>query len=762
MPSEAQNYCECLKRYIDMKTKNTQSSTGNRSETVTEGIFREFYGLGAFIEKSAIPSHYGFKSKRGTGYKGYPDFFRDNKEEDFVVVVEAKANDFKLANEEVLWYATMNNIDKDIVAISISGQSEKSYKSNTYILIGGRECKVIETDDKLLPLKSIVEVYRKEKYGEYISTSSLKSTINHLNKDFQKKGIKDAERSLFFAGLMIALKDGTFARTYKNIEEPTKEERESATYKLIDAHNLNNAILDAIVRQISNKINNLSKEYNWKDRFSFIKNIDIQLYEYKEIIDKIEKKIFHPFRMDEKQDILGRAYKIFLSKAGKIDNKNIILTPDHIKSLMVDLARLDVKDVVIDTCTGSGGFLMEAMEVLIDKAKNSTATIDRIKEEQLIGFETDPTLFALACSNMFLHGDGRTNLIFGSSLVEEDDSVFVSIKEMKPNKCIINPPYENNLPILFVQKAIDFLEPNGKLVIIMPTPTLNRNIGGATEQILKIAKLDFVIKMPNNLFSEQGRTVNTSIFGFTKTPHEKSDKVIFYNMDDDGFVSVQHKGRIDKYGKWKAIRDNIIARIKHNSEVEAEYVLRSIYDGDILNCYGIKSRETGGNLVKIGMLFKKEKGTLQSDNCIDGEYNFITASEEWKRHYTFDHDCEALVYAVAAGGSLGRSHYVSGKFIASNLCLVLTSKNNEEYPVDLQFYNMYFNKIRKKIVNELADGTSKLTINAEELMNYYIEYFPIEVQKEMVKYYNENVMPAKKHLIEVEKEMSNKIELLLL
>ena len=85
----------------------------------------------------------------------------------------------------------------------------------------------------------------------------------------------------------------------------------------------------------------------------------------------------------------------------------------------------------------------------------------------------------------------------------------------------------------------------------MPTPTLNKNIGGMTDEILSMAKLDFVIKMPNNLFSEQGRSVNTSIFGFTKTPHEKSDKVIFYNMDDDGLVSIQHKGRVDKYNKWE-------------------------------------------------------------------------------------------------------------------------------------------------------------------------------------------------------------------
>jgi len=34
------------------------------SETVTENIFRDFYGANTFIEKSAIPSGYGFTSKK--------------------------------------------------------------------------------------------------------------------------------------------------------------------------------------------------------------------------------------------------------------------------------------------------------------------------------------------------------------------------------------------------------------------------------------------------------------------------------------------------------------------------------------------------------------------------------------------------------------------------------------------------------------------------------------------------------------------------
>ena len=55
---------------------------------------------------------------------------------------------------------------------------------------------------------------------------------------------------------------------------------------------------------------------------------------------------------------------------------------------------------------------MESMETMIELAEGDPTKIREIRENQLIGFEIDSVLFALACSNMFLHGDGRTNLIY--------------------------------------------------------------------------------------------------------------------------------------------------------------------------------------------------------------------------------------------------------------------------------------------------------------------------------------------------------------
>ncbi len=123
----------------------------------------------------------------------------------------------------------------------------------------------------------------------------------------------------------------------------------------------------------------------------------------------------------------------------------------------------------------------------------------------------------------------------------------------------------------------------------------------------------------------------------------------------------------------------------------------------------------------ISELFEFSKGTLQSSKATPGQYPFITAAEEWKTHKTYTHDCEALIFAMAASGSLGRTHYIKGKFISSDLCFILTPK--EGIKLDLNFYHRLFNFLRQDIVKKLATGTSKLAINQTSFGAYKLPYF---------------------------------------
>ena len=123
----------------------------------------------------------------------------------------------------------------------------------------------------------------------------------------------------------------------------------------------------------------------------------------------------------------------------------------------------------------------------------------------------------------------------------------------------------------------------------------------------------------------------------------------------------------------------------------------------------------------ISELFDFSKGTLQSSKCTPGKFHFITAAEEWKTNDAYTHDCEALIFAMAASGSLGRTHYVKGKFTSSDLCFILTPKSG--FKLDLIFYHRLFNFLRIDIVKKLATGTSKLAINQANFGAYKLPYF---------------------------------------
>lgn len=572
------------------------------AESTTENLFRDFYGANTFIEKHDIPKKFGFLTKKDGGTDaGYPDFFKDMG--DWLVVVEAKSgkpglkSSHAAAESEVQGYMSSNAVpDADIVGIAVSGQTQGSLTVSYFFRKGGTtEIEVMEGLDSLMTLGALAKHYQVAAHGDPLSDAELRRFLVQLNERFHKDSrVRDTERSLFFSSLMIALDDNVFRSLYRALPKPDDA-------RLVEARLLNDQIVEAVQRQLSKKVNSRSKEIDWADRFAFVKTVDIPLDEYKQIIADIDERVHQPSKQSTKRDVLGRAYKIFLSRAGKMDNKNIILTPDHIKTLMVDLADLDRDDVVLDTCMGSGGFLMEAMEQLVEKAHGDQGRIDRIHDHQLIGIELDPILFALACSNMFLHGDGRSNLLYRDSLINRDRTFAVAkadeklrdyVRSLKPNKCIINPPYEGDHPINFTLSAINYLEEGGRLVIIVPNNMLTKasNVK-PVQEILEHAQLDFVIDMPQQLFFEQGRGVKTSIFGFTKTRkgHRKDGLVTFVDLEDDGHEVRYGAGRRDT-GRWPTIKAGVERAVRdHLESAEARSWRSAIFnDNGRLDARGIQ------------------------------------------------------------------------------------------------------------------------------------------------------------------------------
>lgn len=159
--------------------------------------------------------------------------------------------------------------------------------------------------------------------------------------------------------------------------------------------------------------------------------------------------------------------------------------------------------------------------------------------------------------------------------------------------------------------------------------------------------------------------------------------------------------------------------------------------------------------LKIKDIFNFEKGVLQSTKCTPGKYNFITAASEWKTHNEYTHDCEALIFAAAASGSLGRTHYVNDKFVSSDLCFIITPKNSEKLPVDLKFYHLIFEAFKDEIVRNTKSGTSKEAIGLRVFGNYKLPYFNIKQQVET----REKFVNAQKSTLGTDSEFSHQLSL---
>src|SRR5207249_786946 len=115
----------------------------------------------------------------------------------------------------------------------------------------------------------------------------------------------------------------------------------------------------------------------------------------------------------EKIDGLGAAYEVL----GKLSGKDVILgqffTPQKVVQFMVKLAELDSNNICLDPACGTGRFLIYAMEDMVKKLKGEDIKTreKKIKTTQLFGADHDARVAKLGKMNMYIHGDGKTNIM---------------------------------------------------------------------------------------------------------------------------------------------------------------------------------------------------------------------------------------------------------------------------------------------------------------------------------------------------------------
>lgn len=234
------------------------------------------------------------------------------------------------------------------------------------------------------------------------------------------------------------------------------------------------------------------------------------------------------------------------------DKNDVVLTPRSVTELMAKLCQVNKDSYVWDFATGSAGFLISAMHLMIANAnemitdpKEREEKILHIKTEQLLGIEKLADIYLLAVLNMILMKDGSANIIHGNSLTEFNGNYEQGELKGKPfpaDVFLLNPPYSaSGKGFVFVKRALEMMTCKGMAAIL-----IQENAGSGkglpyTKDILKNNTLVASIKMPADLFIGKS-DVQTAIYVFeVGMPHSKKSVVKFIDFSDDGYSRMNRR-----------------------------------------------------------------------------------------------------------------------------------------------------------------------------------------------------------------------------
>lgn len=460
--------------------------------------------------------------------------------------------------------AIMSKKYTEAIAIGISGNNASNVTIKVYYVFGATDetYKLVEsytTLDFLESKKSFEEFYKAatltedEKHKILIdSQAKLQEYAKKLNRLMHNHAITAPQRVLYVSGMLLAMQDladikkGLVPEDLKGINLDNQRDGDTIVNQIDNYLTLKEIPLDKKNLMMAS-FKEINKDIDRDKKIELDTIIGKLLPDLasvnKQIFAYIYENIFLSIdSMSGHLDIMGEMYSEFLKYAlGDGKEIGIVLTPPYVTKMMSQILEVDENSKVMDLATGSAGFLISSMQLMIEYAeqkygKNTKKALDKIeqiKKHQLLGVELDAQMFTLASTNMILRGDGSSNIRKGSSFKEPADLY----RTFNADKLLLNPPFsfkENGMP--FILFGLANMQIGGKAAIIIQDSAGSGRAIESCKAILTHNQLLASIKMPIDLFQPMAG-VQTSIYVVEHTgkPHDYKKQVKFIDFRNDGY-----------------------------------------------------------------------------------------------------------------------------------------------------------------------------------------------------------------------------------
>lgn len=274
-------------------------------------------------------------------------------------------------------------------------------------------------------------------------------------------------------------------------------------------------------------------------------------------------------------DTKGDLYEYLLSKLTTAGINGQFRTPRHIIRMMVDILEPKPTDVIGDPACGTGGFLVSAMEYLLETHTSPEAVIEEIDPESgavekiftgdlleehrehiqsrmFHGFDFDVTMLRIAAMNLMLHGVDDPDIHYQDTLSTSFTDRFPVQASDGFDIILANPPFKGSLDfenvhsgllrqvktkkteLLFLALILRMLKNGGRSATIVPDGVLFGSTKAhrqVRELLVDRNQLEAVISLPSGVFKPYAG-VSTGILFFAKGG--RTDNVFFFEVQADG------------------------------------------------------------------------------------------------------------------------------------------------------------------------------------------------------------------------------------
>lgn len=419
---------------------------------------------------------------------------------------------------------------------------------------------------------------------EKVSLDELASTFQKLHQEIwksEKKGPSAAFQELIKIFFVKIRKDRAIHEKLGRNPKPKYKDVVFSQNWIASQTECLNPVNQILFR---NLVSDLEKDIisgKKKRFFDTDENINISAATMKKVVKEIEN--IDLFGMEE--DVHGRMFETFLDATIRGKDIGQFFTPRDVVDLMVELgdpqANKDKVSKVLDACCGSGGFLIASLSRMLKQLSNLKGISKRekaeleeiVKTKSVYGIDagSDPSMYKIARMNMYLHGDGGSNIYYADSLdkgigriggenIEVDKQIeelrtMILEKGEKFDLILSNPPFSlqyarenqeqaqilnqyslsrditegkiiNKLisSVMFIERYKDLISNDGLIAAVIDDSVLS---GASYKHVRDYIRQNFliyaIISLPGDAFRRASARVKTSII-LLKKKHEDDEQ----------------------------------------------------------------------------------------------------------------------------------------------------------------------------------------------------------------------------------------------